>query len=275
MPLIITATDFSAVAENAANYACRLAMAQNAQLTIIHSFVFPVMFSDIPLPANLINDTEDDLDAQMKKLVTRLKTAYPTLNIQGIVIDGDLIKSLEEYVKNNSEPWLVVLGNSNAGEYNTWESIVLAAFKQLKYPVLAVPPGANYKQVKKICLAFDNKHEGNDVAFTQLRDIALALNAELQILNAQEDVLNRDNLPITDELAQQILAPANPHFHVIYEANINNAIEDFINKNDIDWLVMIPRKHSFFEGLFHKSHSKAMAHHTHIPIVALHETHTS
>ena len=271
MPLIITATDFSAIAENAANYACRLAIAQNAQLTIIHSFVFPVMFSDIPLPANLINDTEDDLDMQMKKLVTRLKTAYPTLNIQGIVIDGDLIKSLEEYVKNNSEPWLVVLGNSNTGENNNWESIVLAAFKHLKYPVLAIPPGVTYKQVKKICLAFDNKHEGNDIAFTQLRDITLALNAELQILNAQEDVLNRDNLPITDELAQQILAPANPHFHTIYEVNINSAIEDFISKNEIDWLVMIPRKYSFFEGLFHKSHSKAMARHTHIPIVALHE----
>jgi nucleotide-binding universal stress UspA family protein len=50
------------------------------------------------------------------------------------------------------------------------------------------------------------------------------------------------------------------------------AIEDFIEKNEIDWLVMIPRKHSFFEGLFHKSHSKAIARRVRIPLVALHET---
>ena len=275
MPLIITATDFSAVAENAANYACQLAITQNAQLTIIHSFVFPVMFSDIPLPANLINDTENDLESQMKKLVSNLKLSYPELDIQGVVLDGDLIIALEEYSKKNAEPWLVVLGNSNTGEHDTWESEMLATFKHLKYPVLAVPPGVVYKPVKKLCLAFDNKHEGNDVAFTQLRNLVLDLNAELQVLNAQEDVLNRDNLPVTDENAQKILAPANPHFHTIYQVNIDDAIEDFISKNGIDWLVMIPRKLSFFEGLFHKSHSKAIARRTPIPIVALHEMHTT
>src|SRR5580698_7884269 len=78
MPLIITATDLSAVADNAINYACQLAMAQNAQVTIIHSFVFPVMFSDLPLPANLINETENDLDAQMKRTVSKFRNAYPT-----------------------------------------------------------------------------------------------------------------------------------------------------------------------------------------------------
>jgi len=271
MSLIITATDFSAVSENAANYACQLAVDQNAQVTIIHSFVFPVMFSDIPLPATLINDTEDDLDAQMKKLVGNLKNAYPQLDMQGIVIDGDLIKALEEYVQKNAAPWLVVLGNSTTGEYTTWESEMLAAFKHLKYPVLAVPPNVSYKTVKKICFAFDNKHGGNDLAYTQLRDLTLTLNAELQILNAQVDVLNRDNIPVTDESAQKILAPANPHFHTFYEVNIDGAIEDFIKKNEIDWLVMIPRKYSFFEGLFHKSHSKAIARNARIPIVALHE----
>jgi len=275
MPLIIAATDFSLISENAANYACQLAMAQNAQLTIIHSFVFPVMFSDIPLPASLINETENDLDAQMKKLVDSLKLSYPNLDIQGIIVDGDLINALEEYTKKTQEPWLVVLANSNTGEYNTWESNMIAAFKHLKYPVLAVPPGVTYKPVKKICLAFDNRHTGNDLAFTQLKDISLALNANLQVLNAQTDVLNRDNLPITDEQAQIILAPANPHFHVVYDVNIDTAIETFINENNVDWLVMIPRKHSFFEGLFHKSHSKSVTHHAHIPVVALHETHSS
>lgn len=275
MSLIITATDFSAVAENAANYACQLAIAQNARLTVIHSFVFPVMFSDLPLPTSLINETENDLDVQMQKLTNRLKQSYPTLNIQGIVIDGDIIKALEDYAQENETPSLVVLANTTHTEQSSWDSTVLAAFRHLKYPVLAVPPDVIYSPVKKICFAFDNKHEGNDVAFTQLKDLALALNAEVQVLNAQEDVLNRDNLPITDEQIQKILAPANPHFHTIYEVNIDDAIDDFIKKNNIDWLVMIPRKHSFFEGLFHKSHSKAIVRRVAIPVVALHEMHTS
>ena len=273
MPLIITATDFSAVAENAANYACQLAAAQNAQLTIIHSFVFPVMFSDIPMPATLINDAQNDSEQQMQKLVIRLKTSYPDVEIQGLVIDGNIISAMEKYAKENSEPWLVVLGNRTISDHSSWDSILLEAFKDLQYPVLAVPATATWSPVKKICFAFDNKHEGNDAALVQLRDIALSMKAELHVLNAQEDVLNRDNLPPTDETAQKILAPANPHFHTVYEVNIDDAIEDFTRKNNIDWLVMIPRKYSFFEGLFHKSHSQAIAHRTSIPIVALHENH--
>ncbi len=274
MKLIVTATDFSEVAENATHYACQLAVAQNARLVIIHSFLFPVMFSDVPMPSSLISDVETDSEGQMKITVHNLQQAYPALDIQGTVIDGDIISALEKYSEQNQEPWLVVLGNSMAAEHaSSIDSIVISAFRLMKYPVLAIPPGAVFKPVKKICLAFDNKHEGNAKALTQLKDIAMAFSAELEVLNLQIDVFNRDNMTDIDEAAINILAPANPHFHIIYDVNnIENAITDFVDKNNVDWLIMIPRKHSFFEGLFHKSHSTAMAHKSHIPIVALHET---
>ncbi len=274
MKLIITATDFSEVAENATRYACELAVAQSARVVIIHSFLFPVMFSDVPMPSNLIEDIENDSEGQMKITVSNFQQEYPTLDIQGSVIDGDIISALEKYSQQNQEPWLVVLGNSMAMAHAAAiDSIVLSAFRLMKYPVLAIPPNAIFKPVKKICLAFDNKHEGNTTALTQLKDIALALGADLQVLNLQMDGFNRDNMTDIDEDAIKILAPANPHFHVIYDvSNIENAIADFAKKNNIDWVILIPRKHSFFEGLFHKSHSTAMAHHSRIPLVALHET---
>ncbi len=274
MKLIITATDFSEVAENAARYACDLALAQNARVVIIHSFLFPVMFSDVPMPSNLIGDVENDSEAQMKITVSNFQQLYPSLDIQGTVADGDIISALEKYSEQNNKPWLVVLGNSMAAEHaSSIDSIVISAFRLMKYPVLAIPRGATYTPVKKICLAFDNKHEGNTTALIQLKDLALAFGADLEVLNLQVDVFNRDNMTDIDEEAITTLAPANPHFHVVYDvSNIEAAIADFVEKNSVDWLIMIPRKHSFFEGLFHKSHSTAMAHKSRIPIVALHET---
>ena len=274
MKLIITATDFSEVAQNAAHYACQLATAQNARLVIIHSFLFPVIVSDVPMPSNLIDDVENDSERQMEETVASLQQSYPALDIQGLVIDGDIISALEKYSKENQEPWMVVLGNSMAAEHaSSIDSIVISAFRLMKYPVLAIPPGATFRPIQKICLAFDNKHEGNTIALTQLKNLALALGADLQVLNLQVDVFNRDNMTEIDEEAIDILAPANPHFHVIYDvSDIEAAIGEFIEKNKVNWLIMIPRKHSFFEGLFHKSHSTAMAHNSRIPIVALHET---
>ena len=76
MPLIITATDFSDVAENAVNYACSLATALKADVVILHSFIVPVMFSDIPMPVSLMNDAQGDADESMKKLVERCSATY-------------------------------------------------------------------------------------------------------------------------------------------------------------------------------------------------------
>ncbi len=276
MPLIITATDFSEVAQNATNYACQLAVAEDARLVIIHSFVLPVIFTDVPMPSSLINGSQNDAEDRIEEMVASYKQLYPTLDVHGLVIDGNIIDALEEYAEDNEEPWLVVLGNSTAGEQSTWiDSNVISAFKHLKYPVLAIPPGLTYHPVKKICLAFDNKHVGNSTAMSQLADIATELGADLHVLTMQQDVHNRDNETRIDEDAVRLLAPANPHFHVVYEIkNIEAELEKFVEENTIDWLILIPRKHSFFEGLFHKSQSRAIAHHSRIPVLALHETHT-
>ena len=168
---------------------------------------------------------------------------------------------------------MIVVGNSIAGDKNTWlDNTLREEFKKLKYPVLAVPPHMEYKPVQKICFAFDNKHTGNDVALQQLSDLTASLHAELHVLNTQPDVHNQDNNLDIDPNTKNKLSAANPHYHIVFDVqDIDGAINEFAEKNNMDWLVMIPRKHSFFEGLFHKSHTKAVTQNSPIPIVALHE----
>ncbi len=272
MPLIITATDFSEVGEHAVDYACRLAVAQNASVAIIHSFMIPVMFSDIPMPGSLITDAEKDAENQMQKLVERMAATYPALPVSGKVIYGSTIDALEEYADNNSKPWLVVIGNAGA-EGSKWpDSTLMDTFKKLAYPVLAVPHHAAYKTIKNICFAFDNKHTANNNAIAQVNDFTKQLSASLHVLNIQPDNTAHD-LQQIDADAKAQLAPADPHYHFVYGAeNVDKGIQEFTAQNDIDWLVMIPRAHSFFEGLFHKSHTKAITTHSSIPILAVHET---
>ncbi|MCD6011431.1 MAG: universal stress protein [Flavipsychrobacter sp.] len=272
MPVIITATDFSEAGEHAVDYACRIAVSQNARVAIIHSFMIPVMFSDIPMPGSLITDAEKDSENQMRTLVEKMSAAYPGLAIEGKVIYGSTIDALEEYAENNSKPWLIVIGNNGADASKWPDSTLMDTFRKLAYPVLAVPRTATYRAVKNICFAFDNKHTGNSVAISQVNDFSKQLNASLHVLNIQPD----DTEGATQEIdadAKAQLAGAEPHYHFVYGAeNTDKGIQEFVAQNDIDWLVMIPRKHSFFEGLFHKSHTKEITLHSSIPILAVHET---
>jgi nucleotide-binding universal stress UspA family protein len=271
MPIIISATDFSAAGNNAVAYACDLAAAQRAQVVVINSFIFPVMFSEIPLPPALLTEAQQDAENQMGKLVVSLQQKYGGLNITGKVIYGDILHTIDEITKDGLTPWLVVIGN-NTDENTSWpDDILVDALKRLKYPVLAVPQGMAYKPIRKVCFAFDNKHNNNGQALAQLKDITTRLGAELFVLNAQVAGADGNNTNDIDETVKSILAPANPKFQVLQAANIDTAIQEYVATNNIDILVLLPRKHSFFEGLFHKSHTKAIAHHTHIPIIALHE----
>ena len=272
MPLIIAATDFSDVAQNAVKYACKLAVAQNAQVLILHSYIIPVMFSDVPIPSTLATDAQNDAEKQMKNLVKDLTQTFPELKIKGRVVYGDTVGILDDYEKH-TKPLLIVVGNSIAGDKTTWlDNTLREEFKKLKYPVLAVPPHMDYKPVQKICFAFDNKHAGNDIALEQLTNLTAALKAELHVLNTLPDVHSQDNNADIDRGAKKQLSAANPHYHFLFDVqDIDGTIQDFVEKNKMDWLVMIPRKHSFFEGLFHKSHTKTVTQNSHIPIVALHE----
>lgn len=272
MPSIITATDFSEVSLNAAHYACGIASAQNAEVVVLHSFVIPVMFSDIPMPTSLINDTQDDAELQMKKLVADLTTSYPDVTITGKVFYGDTVDIINEYTSENNTPWLVVIGNNNDGEHGTWPDSTLSdALKKLKYPVLAIPSGMAYRNPSNICFAFDNIPEKNDTALGQLMNITLQLKAQLHVVNIKVTI-GADTEEDIDGQAKNMLAAVSPIYHFIsVVTDIDGAISTFVSGNNIDWLVMIPRKHSFFEGLFHKSHTTSIAHHAKIPILALHE----
>jgi len=53
--------------------------------------------------------------------------------------------------------------------------------------------------------------------------------------------------------------------------NITDGINTFADEHNCDWLAMIPRKHNSFSEFFHKSNTKRMAFHTHIPLLSLHD----
>ena len=272
MPLIIAVTDFSAISLNATNYACQLALTHNTRVVVLHSILLPLMFSDVPMPSSLVSDVEFDAQNQMTTLISNLSRSYPGLQVTGEVVNEEVVGALDRYTQEIAKPWMIVIGNgTDDGDLPWLDSTMISAFRRSQYPVLAVPMGISYKPVHRICFAFDNKHTGNNTALQQLKEISLHLNAELHVLYASPDVPNQDNTPFIDENAIKVLQPAHPNFHVEYETTIENAIRELMKNNDIDWLVVLPRKHSFFAGMFHKSHTKAIIQLSPIPILALHE----
>ena len=68
MKTIIVATDFSATAWNAANYATDMALAINADIFLLHIYQIPVIYSEVPVAFS-----EEDIRHDIKKKLIDLK----------------------------------------------------------------------------------------------------------------------------------------------------------------------------------------------------------
>ncbi|RYE22558.1 MAG: universal stress protein [Sphingobacteriales bacterium] len=271
MPVILTATDYSDIANHAVHYACALAKTHNASVTVVHSFIIPIVIgTDTPMPAISVDEARDMATERMDELMAELEAAHPGVDINSHVTYGDITDSLDEYTET-AQPWLIVIGNSSSEDNNFWPgSNLLNALKELPYMVLAVPPEANYTEVKNICFACDFKNTSEQLPAGDLLKLVADTHAKLNVLNVHQGTGDQEGVQAEMNKLKEVLAPANPEYHFVSSESIDDGIQQFVADNNMDWLVIIPHKHSFFEGLLHHSHTKAMARMSHVPLLALH-----
>jgi nucleotide-binding universal stress UspA family protein len=165
------------------------------------------------------------------------------------------------------------VGNSSSTSKTIRQEYHLSKeIKKVCYPLLVVPPGISYSPIRKICFAFDNKKEEDDSITYQLKQIVTQLNSSLHVLYAHTGKnAGEDQIEILQQVQDQ-LADVNPSYHVIHpEGNIVDGIHAFLEREQINLVVLVPHSYSFFESLFHKSQSKAIAGSVQIPVVMLHE----
>lgn len=271
MSYLIATTDFSPVSENAVHYAAALAAQYSMDMVLLHTFTFPVMVGEVAIPASLIDDTQTDAQKRVELILKQIADTHPGLRISTIVAMGDILDRIEQYAAERKHPELVVMGNSNTSGQSAWFlSTLKSAAHNLPYPVLAIPPGITYTQPATICIATDFEQPENISALEQLNDLKTQLGADLHVLNIQEDISYHSEAALNDLIENSILKNAHYHFVNKVNVNIDEEILDFCRVNKYDWLVVVPGKYSFFERIFHHSHTKAIASSADLPLLILH-----
>lgn len=271
MPLIITATDFSEIANNAVHYACKIATATNDSVTVFHTFMIPVSFNDNPMPVMPIEDGKQIAEESMNQLITKLQAIYPDIQINSHVTFGDITESLQDYIEKVN-PWLIVIGNSSTENGTYWlGSNLVSEMRRISASIMAVSPDTSYKPVKNICFACDLKYPISELPINELLEFVAATKANLHILNVGNNKSFGVEIPTEANELREALKEINPEYHFADNEDVEEGIKDFITLNNIDWLIVAPHKHSFFESLFRKNHTKEIVRKVHIPIVALHK----
>lgn len=266
MKKILVAVDFSAAAENAADYATNLAHGIGARVELLNVFQVPE-FS--PAAASLVWPLEEyklieqEAKKALNQLVEKVEEKYKMAHhepgfkaeVFGRSVRGEVEQEVSKYFAD-CKMNLVVAGLNRADKLTkTLMGSVARKIIEQEIPVLLIPAGYRFKKPKKIAFATDFSHSDIPVLCT-LAEFAKPFNADILIThtgNSQSDP--RLHKQETEDFLNRVADRVN--YRNIYHRHVNSErVQDGLNwiveNGQIDILAMVHRKHSFFHRLlFH------------------------
>jgi nucleotide-binding universal stress UspA family protein len=278
MQSIIVPTDFSPSAYNAAKYAIALATDLKAAKIILYNAYQPYISEDPEMDVLLIQDINEFRKISEEGLVRmreKIQAEAPSSIQLELVSEYSLIATgiLGVCEKYNAE--LIVMGITGA-ENKLEEAIIgsnaVDVARDSKIPVIIVPVNAEYEKLQKVLLAVDFKKVAATTPVSEIKKLLDETNAQLDVLHVEADA-NSAHIDLDDEkkIFSSLFSNYNPQYHFIENENFTDAINEFAVKNGSNLIIVIPKKHGLFEGIFKRSHTKALAFHSHIPVMSIHE----
>jgi nucleotide-binding universal stress UspA family protein len=261
MKTVIVPVDFSLVSYNAADYAAEmLAGVPEANLVLYHMYEKD---SDQELAERQVGQLKEDLG---KRSLVKTETV--------LVKGDDLINEIERVVHHRHADFVIMGITGKSGlEQVFMGSNVLKLIDKKVCPVLIVPPDAKFDGVKNVAVASDFKDVRTTTPSGPIKAVLEMFHPMLHVvnINSQHYVALTEEFQKERAVMKEMFSDYENEFYFIGISNFYEAIEQFIIDKNIDILITIPRQHSFLRGMFKGGHTKKLAYHTHIPLLAVHE----
>jgi nucleotide-binding universal stress UspA family protein len=275
---ILVLTDFSGASFNAARFAAGLThQVEISAMILYHSYEFDrvAMNTRSQVPAGVVDvpqksrEQQENLKKKLEGLVDK-KTSIAVYADNLPFIGG--VKSAVE----QQNAGMVIMGTTGKSEL---EQILIgsnttALAKVCSIPLLVVPQKAKFERIRRVLFACDVKKFSITAPTEAIKTAVRKLDAKLLILNvghSDEERFEADT--ITGEtLLHEKMDNLAPEYHYISHEDVAKGIMKFAGKHDIQLVITVPERYGFFESLFHRSLTKKLAYHTHIPLLLLKET---
>lgn len=275
MQTILIPTDFSATAQNAANYAIGLGKQLMVNKIVLLHCWQPIMVGD-PIwsaPIADLNTDKELIEAQLAAEKKRLQYLSPIhVEINTAFTTGSLVHAVEEYCKNN-QVHCIVMGITG-GDLLTEKLIgsnALNLANEIKIPLVIVPAKAVYSFIDHVLLLSDFKDTNATLPAKTMEAVLSYLRPKISVVHF-DPAYNRDteNMQREKLALDKMIEEYTRNYHYFVRPDLEDAVNEFCDINKIQLMIMIPKKHNWFERLFSASHTKAMAFHANIPLLIVH-----
>jgi nucleotide-binding universal stress UspA family protein len=275
MKNILVPTDFSEVSSNALDFAIKIAHAEKATIVLFHSqspLLIAAEINDFTYSEDLQQEVLNEVHRKMDELLAHVK--FEHVSAEKIVRLGLLEDAIHDIVKETKADLVVTGMHSAKGlERLMFQTNSLTIAEKVNCPVLIIPAEVKYHGIKKIMYATDYQfgdiEELKNVCkladFFKASVIATHINSELK--NTVEEEESMDWFAM---IADGRIPYENVSYRSVYNKDVNAGLEKAIDLWNIDILCLSTVKENFFKRIFSKNRTKELAHHSNLPLLAIH-----
>lgn len=260
---IAVAVDFSENSKAAYNYSKLLAKAINVDLELIHVHSLPVNPDSIHGMAFI-----PSVDEQLKSAMTMLKNFADDKTIKCTVHTGFALDKLVELSQEKAFDLLVIGNSGERGLLSqVFGSVALGVAKKAHCPVLLVPQDAAFEGITDIVYATSEKSTDEDgIAVT--KDWAKSFRSKIHFVHVDRPETN-DFLPdITTYMKGSDIEYSIKDLDYV---TVRGGIDIYCEKEPIDLIVSMSQNYSFWDSIFHRSITSALAWNNRLPLLVLHK----
>lgn len=274
MKAILVPTDFSLPANNATDYAAEMASLMHAKLTLFHVFHVPstlVIGSTLPTLIEMEETCMEILEDTKRRLQAQFGTQ---LQIDCVCKCGFAEDEIQAYTRKHKTD-LIVMGMHGAGYLSEilLGSLTSTMLRKARCPVLSVGESMKFRDIKRIALACDYLESDQAEKLAPLREFAQFFKAHIYMLYvvSENEPIIPVNVVIEDYMKlENSLWDTEHTFHYTSGDEVVPGINRFVKEERMDLVVMVPREYSWIDLLLEEPHTKRMAFHSQVPLLALH-----
>lgn len=271
---ILVAVDFSDYSLKACQIAFSIAKEVNAKVKILHVYHNIYYPSHIPFADSLKKNPDDGLLNKTRKQMLDLcieidkniaEKKWDSINYSYSLREGAVEEEIDFFVKEY-KPFLLVLGTKgkNNNQSSILGNVTADVIEMVNIPVLAIPESSPINRAKDIKhIAFLTSLQSRDMnSFNTLvnniipyKDIRITL-MHVNIKNKEGEKWTETELQNIAEHLKKIYPQLNIAYRQIDSTDIPQAINDYVEKENITIICLNTRKRNLLERIFAPSVSR-------------------
>ena len=269
---IICPTDFTVTADNAIEYAAKLAQRLGAKIELIHVKSISITDSFV---SEIVSDNIKTISDRLQHICDEITKTYKVVSDFSVEVS---LKRLEKVIVGRTmENNLIVIGTNGTDNMHQYlfGTNAYNIIKKSKCPVLMIPEKATYKTIEKIVFAWDYSRN-NRISFLQLKDFLDTYNPEIVFLHVSkhktaiaEDIYSA----LKDEVFSYFGRKETISFSKVNldeEETVAQKMDSYVKEVHADMLAITIYDRGLFENIFHGDIAKYLSESVDYPLLAVH-----